>query len=157
EVLSAVLVNLPMHAGSGFVIDLHAIHSAVALSGLGVFGEDERHGYIAPAILGPAFDDRKVEQREIALLEDTFLAGSVADDLGEHTAEVGEPGDHLDFFDQSLGRLDVNKLYNTPGDLRVIVDSKRHQHPLAAAQCVDQDRDGMALHVFEKQGRTAAL
>ena len=62
--LGALLVGLPVHAGGALVEDLHAVHAAVALAGVGVAGEDQRQGDEAPAVLRPALQDREVEQRE---------------------------------------------------------------------------------------------
>src|SRR6185295_17478820 len=50
KVLSAVLVNLPMHTGGLLVIDLHAIHPAVSFAGLGVLAEHQRHCYVSAAV-----------------------------------------------------------------------------------------------------------
>ena len=40
--LCALLVSLPVHAGGSFVVDLHAIHAAIALAGFGVLGKHHR-------------------------------------------------------------------------------------------------------------------
>src|SRR5215469_6312948 len=81
-VLGPLLLALPVHAGSAFVIDVQAIGSDVALTGLGIPGNYRRQRDEAPAVLGPALQDREIEQREFALLNH-FLAGARGDFFGE--------------------------------------------------------------------------
>ena len=53
-VFGTLFVGLPVHAGGSVVVNLHAVHAAVALAGLGVLGEDHRQGNVGAAVLRPA-------------------------------------------------------------------------------------------------------
>src|ERR1700687_53145 len=59
KMLRTVLLRLPVHAGGVLVIDLHPVHADVALPGFRIFGEYERKGDEAPAILRPALQNWK--------------------------------------------------------------------------------------------------
>src|SRR5947207_14483127 len=103
--LCAVLMNLPVHAGGLLVVDLHAVHPAIALAGCRVLREHDRHSDVTPAVCRPALDDRKVIQRELAVLEYSLLAVAVFDDLRKHMSKVGKPRNHFDLLYEALRRL----------------------------------------------------
>src|SRR5215813_4264361 len=143
-------MNLPMHACSSFVVDLHAIHPAVAFAGLRVLGEHERHGDVAAAVFGPTVDDRQVKEREMSLFEYPFFAWPITGYPGEHPAKIGKAREHLDLLDQALGRFDVHQLDNTLGYLGIIADAERQQHSLTAAERIDQYRNRVTFDVFKQ-------
>src|SRR5499425_1141518 len=70
----AVFMNLPMHPGGLFVVNLHSVHPAVALARARVSREDHREGDEAASVGFPAFQNRKVEQRKLAFAFYNFLA-----------------------------------------------------------------------------------
>src|SRR5205085_8636906 len=157
QVLRALLVYLPVHAGRALVVNLHAIHPAIAPARQRILREDERHGDAAPAVFGPALDDGQVEQREFAFLQDALFARAVLDRLRKHLADVGQTRHHLELIDQALRRFDVGQLDDAPGNLTVIFHTKRQVHALAAAERVDEYGDVRAARVFKQQRRAAAL
>ena len=63
-----------MHAGGLPVEDLHAVHAAIAFAGGRVIREDQREGDEAPAIVGPAVQNRKLVS-EKSLRRMTSLQG----------------------------------------------------------------------------------
>src|SRR5262249_6164836 len=148
---SAVFVYLPVHPGGGLIVDLHSIHPAVSFAGLRILCEHHRHRYEAPTVLGPAFDYRKIEQRELSFAENFLFARPVFYDLWKHFSEVGEPRNHFYFFDEALRRLDVGEFQNSFSDLAVIVDPESSQHSAATPERVDQNGNRVAFYVFEEQ------
>src|SRR6185295_1945457 len=153
KVLSAVFVNLPMHAGGLFVVNLHAIHPAVSFAGRRVIAEHQRHRYVSAAVFGPALDDWKIEKRELAFLQYSFFARSVFDDLRKHLSQIGQSRNHLDLLDQALGRFDIGEFRNAFRDFTVVFDTERNQHSLAGAECVDEDGNGVSANVLEQERR----
>ena len=73
-VLGGDFLALPVHAGGALVVDLHAVHADVALAGFRIAGDDAGQRDETAAILRPALQNGKVEQREVVAL-DHFLAG----------------------------------------------------------------------------------
>ena len=55
---AAALLDLPVHAGLGGAVQMHAIEAEIALAGLGIGGEHEAEGDEAPAVAGPAAGGR---------------------------------------------------------------------------------------------------
>src|SRR5437868_2492526 len=100
--IGALLMQLPVHTSSRFVVDLHAVHAAIALSGFRIFREDERQGDITSTIFGPALYDRKVEEGKIALTQDAFFAKAIFNYFGKHFSDFSESRNHLKLFDQAL-------------------------------------------------------
>src|SRR6185503_6169096 len=88
-VLRAALVPLPVHARGAAIEHLHAIGADVADAGLGVLREDERERDVLPAVLGPAFQNRKGVERAVAV--DDLLAGRI---LYRFRHEVAQTADH---------------------------------------------------------------
>ena len=75
EVFGAVLLGLPVHAGRSLVKHLHAIATDVALAGVGILRDNHGPGDVTPAIVRPALQNRKIEQRKV-FVQDDFLAGT---------------------------------------------------------------------------------
>ena len=153
--LGALLLPLPVHAGGALVVHLHAIHADVALARLRIAGDHGRQRDEASAVFGPALQDGKIEQREVALLDD-FLARAGGDFLGKELAHLGQHGQHLDLVEQTLRRLHIHEHLDAIGDLVERIDFKRQTHAPLGAELVDEDfRSGMSLDVFKQQRRAA--
>ena len=73
--LGGYLLPLPVHAGGLAVVDLHAIHSDVALARARVAGDDAGQGDEAAAVVRPALEDREIVEVEV-LAPDHFLAAA---------------------------------------------------------------------------------
>ena len=63
-VLRALLVRLPVHAGSALVVNLHPVHAAVALAGIGVARKDHGQRDERTAVARPAGKHRVIVERE---------------------------------------------------------------------------------------------
>src|SRR5262249_803871 len=155
--LRAVFVNLPVHPGGGLIVDLHPVHATVTFSGVRVLCEYEGQSDEAAAVFWPALDDREIQQRELALLQNDFLAGSVLHYLWEHSSHLGDSRHHFYFLDQSLRRLDVGDLHHSLTDFAVVGAPQSGEHSLATAEGVDQDRDRVSFDFFEQQGGASRL
>ena len=94
-------------------------------------------------------------QREIITL-DHFLARPGGDFLGKEFAHFGQHGQHLDFVEQALRRLNVHEHLDAVGNLVQRVDVERHGHTALRAELVDEDAGaGMPFDVLEEQRRAA--
>src|SRR5690349_18918663 len=113
--LSCYFLSLPVHSGSAFVVDLHPIHADVALACSRIAGDDARECYEASAVLWPALQYGKVEERELVTLDDIFTWTS-RNCFGKEFAYFREHGQHLQFFQKTLGRLQVEQLADASGD-----------------------------------------
>jgi hypothetical protein len=67
-----IFLALPVHSRGALVIDLHAVHSKIALARPGVARGDAGQGDESSAILRPALQDRKIEQGKIVALDHFF-------------------------------------------------------------------------------------
>ncbi len=154
-VFRALFVGLPVHAAGAFVEDLHTVHAAVALAGVGVFGEDHGERDEAPAIVRPALQDGEIEERE-AVLADDLLARPFGDDPGKESAHLGEFGQHLELADDAFGHAHFEEFGDAGGDLIDGRDFERDLHLAHRREPVDQHGKGGAFGPFEEQ-RGAAL
>src|SRR6202795_844950 len=146
---------LPVHAGGALVVDLHAVHADVAFAGFRVAGDHAGKRYKAAGILGPALENRKVEERKV-VAPDYFLAGAAGDSLRKKLAHLGEHGKHFDFVEEALREFDIHEGSNAFGDFFQRVDIKGEPHPASGAELVDKElRAGMPLHVLKEQGGAA--
>ena len=144
-----------MHAGAALVVHLHAIGAGVTLACLRIFGDHRGQRDEASAVLRPALQDGKIEQREVVALDD-FLAGTAGNFLGEKLAHLGQHGQHLDFVEQPLRRLHVHEVLDPIGDLVERVHIERQPHAAFGAELVNQQLgSGMTFDVFEEQRRPA--
>ena len=134
---------LPVHAGGGGVINLDAVHADVALAGFGIAGDHAGQRDEAAAILRPALQDGKIQQREILFLDD-FFAWAGGDDLGEELAHIGQHGQHLQLFQKAFRRLHVEQLADAVGDFVQTIHAQRHLHAALGAELVDQHRNAVA-------------
>jgi hypothetical protein len=57
----AMLLRLPMHPGGALVVNLHAVHSDVALPGFRIARKDEWESDESAAVLRPTFQNRKMK------------------------------------------------------------------------------------------------
>ena len=151
-VLGALLVGLPVHARGALVVDLHAVHAAVALAGVRVPGEDQRQGDEAAAVVGPALQDRVVGQRE-AVAPDDFLAGPAGNRLREERTHLGELGQHLELADQPFRHAHLQVLRDAAGHLVHRGHLQRDLHLPHAGEAVDEDRHAGALGLLEQAAR----
>src|SRR5262249_34714803 len=72
------LMNLPVHSAGALVIDLHPVNAYVARACFRIARVNIRQGNETPAILWPAFKDRKIADRKAVATLDCmyyFLAG----------------------------------------------------------------------------------
>ncbi len=153
--LGPVLLALPVHSGGAVVVNVHAISADVALAGFRIFGYDRGKRNEPSAVLRPALQNRKVEQRKIIVL-DHFLARAGGDFLGEELAHLGQHGQHLDFVEQALRRLHIHEELDAVGDLVQRIHVERQPHAALRAKLVDQHLGArLALDVFEQQRRAA--
>ena len=59
----ADFLQLPMHAGGAFVVNLHAIQADIAFACVGIFRHHARQRDESSAVERPAFLDGKIKQR----------------------------------------------------------------------------------------------
>ncbi len=88
-VFSRDLLPLPMRAEGVGIVHLQAVHSYVAFAGLWVARDYAGESDEAARILGPALQDREVEQGKVIAL-DYFFAGAGGDSFREKLAGLGE-------------------------------------------------------------------
>jgi hypothetical protein len=101
-VLCALLVRLPMHARGALVVDLHAVHAAIAFARIGIPREHQRQRDEAAAILRPAFQHRIIEQRKTRRA-DHLLARPFRHGLGKERFHFGQLRQHFELADQAFG------------------------------------------------------
>ena len=155
-VLGALLVGLPVHAGGALVEDLHAVHAAVALAGVGIAREDHRQRDEAAAILRPALQDGVIEERE-AVVRMTSWQGPLATIFGKERAHFGQLRQHFELADQALGHAHFEKLDDARGDLVDGHDFERDLHAAHGGEGIDEHGNVEALGLFEEQRGAAAL
>ena len=158
-VLGGYLLPLPVHAGGLAVVDLHAVHSDVALAGAWVAGDDAGQGDEAASVVRPALEDRKGIEVDVLFDDDLFAAGLFgADGLGECAGERAQLRQHLELVEQAFGSLDVPQAFDALGNFIEPLDAERQRHPSLAAELVDEDLvAGVTFYVFKEQRRTAAF
>ena len=154
--LRALLVRLPVHAGGALVEDLHAVHAAVALAGIGIAREHHRQRDEAAAILRPALQHRIIEQRK-SVAPDHFLARALRNDLRKERAHLGQLRQHLQLADQPFRHAHFEILGDAARDLVHRIHFERDLHPAHAGEAVDQHRNVVALRLFEQQRRSACF
>src|SRR5262249_41664211 len=110
------LLALPMHAGGALVINLHAIHADISLPCSWITRDYTRQGNKASTILRPAFQDGKIEEREVVFL-DYLFASTCRYRLGKEFPHIGQHRKHLQFPQEALRRLHVQQLPDAFSDL----------------------------------------
>ena len=131
----AMLLRLPVHARGALVEHLHAIAADVALSRLRIFRNHHRPGDVAPAVLRPALQNRKIDRARNPSSRTTSWHSPLRTVFGKNDPELGQLRQHLHFFEKSLRRLHVEKRVNALGDLIERVHFQRQIHaPLGAHQ-----------------------
>ena len=149
------LLALPVHAGSALVIHLHAIHANVSFSRSGITRDHTWQRNESSAILRPAFQNGKVEQREIAFLDD-LLTGTRRDHFGEQLTHIRQHRKHLQLFEEAFRGLHVQQLADSSCDLIKRINAKRQLHPLLGAKLIDQELGArMSLQLLEEQSGAA--
>jgi hypothetical protein len=155
-VFGALFMGLPVHAGGALIVNLHAVHAAVALAGLRVLGEDHRQGDVGAAVLRPAGEDGDLLQIEAVLLND-LLARAGGDFLREERAHFGQFRQHGKLAEQALGHLHLEVLADAVGDLLEGVDLQGNLHAALAGEGVDEHRHAVAFRILEQKRGTVVL
>ena len=98
--LCGYLLALPVHAGGLAVVDLHPIHSDIALAGARVAGDDAGQCDEAASVEGPALEDWEIVEIEV-LATNHFLARRFfgADGFGECAGERAQLRQHLELVE----------------------------------------------------------
>ena len=155
-VLGAMLLRLPMHSGGARIEHLHAVTAHVALARFRILGDDHRPRDISAAVLGPALQDGKIEQRK-TIRPDHILAFAVAHGLGKNGAKLGEFRKHFDLVENALRRLHVQNRRNSPRDLVQRIHLERQIHAPLGANQVRHRSKPRAFCALEQQRRAAPL
>ncbi len=157
------LLPLPVHAGGLRIVDLHAIHAYVALSGSRIASNYARQGDETSGVFWPALQNGKLIERKIVTAND-FFARSRGNCFRKELPHLREHGQHFDFVEEALRRFDVHELADAVGHFVQLVDLKSEIHAACGAELVDQDlRAGMVLDVLKQQrwpagrGRPASI
>jgi hypothetical protein len=150
-------LSLPVRSSGFCVIDLEAVHAKITFSGFGVAGGDAGEGDEASGVLRPALQDGKVEEGEVVVL-DNFFAGAGGDRLREESSGLGKERKHLQFIEEALRGLDVEKHLDTVGEFVEGVHAQGHLHAGFGAELVDEELvAGVTFYVLEEQGGAAWL
>ena len=148
-------LTLPVHPGRSLVINLHAVHSKIALARLRISRGHAGKSDEASGIFGPALQDGEVEQGKAVAFDD-FFAGARRNRPGEELAGLSEQRQHLQLIEEALRRLYIHEHANAGADLVVGVDADCQLHSRFRSELVDQElRAGMTFEILEKQCRTA--
>ena len=154
---STNFLPLPVHAGRALVINLHSVHTDVALAGFGIARDHAGQRDEASSIFGPALQHREIQQRKVIAL-DHFLARSGGHSLRKKFPHFCKHGEHFYFVEKSLRGFHVHERADAVGYLIEGVDFKRQVHAAGGTELVDQDlRSGMAFDVGEEQCGAAWL
>jgi len=127
---------LPVHAGGVFVIDLHAIHADIALSGARIASDHAGQRDKAPRIFRPALQDGEVEQRKVIALDDLF-AWPGGYGAREESSGFCQQRQHLQLVEKSLRRLHVHEHAHARADFVVGIHADRHLHACFGAELID--------------------
>ena len=118
---------LPVHASRALVIDLHAIHTDVALACLWIARDHARKRDEPSCIFWPALQDGKIEQRKIIAL-DHFFTRAGCDGLGKKLAHLREQRQHFHFVQKALRRFHVHEGAYAIGDFVEAIYFEREPH-----------------------------
>ena len=137
EEVAGVLVDLPVHPQTPFVVLLEAIHPQILHCPVQAAGIDLPHGNEAPAVFGPGLEDRQTVQVHLRFGDDDLLAFSPKfQAFGEDIFQSEEPGKHLHLLFEAFGRLELHQL----------LDSHRHLVGMAAQNLLRQFPVGIEVH-----------
>jgi hypothetical protein len=109
-----------------------------------------------PAVLRPALQYRKFQQRKSVALADHFFARSRAHRPRKQRSQLRQLRQHLDFLEQSLRRLKIDKRSNPLRDIFHALDFQRHIHSPFAPKQIDRKRNARSLGVLEQQRRPSS-
>ncbi len=154
-----VLLALPVHAGGLAVIDLHAVHADIALSGFWIAGHDARKSDERAAILRPGGEDGQFEQVDslpsigLAAMDDLFAGGVFGrDDFGEEAADLGELRQQLQLVHEAGWCLRLDESADAVGDGVERVGFERELHTALRPELVHQDFGaGISSDILEEQ------
>ena len=150
-VFGSYFLSLPVHACGSLVIDLHSVHSDIALTGFWIARYDARERDEAAGVFGPALQDGKFVEGEIVTADD-FFARSAGNYFRKELPHLCKHGQHLYFVEEALRGFYVDELADAVGDFVEFVDFEREIHAARGAELVDEDLcAGMAFNVLEKQ------
>ncbi len=155
-VLRALFMRLPVHARGALVVDLHAIHAAIALAGVGIARKHQRQGDEAAAILRPAFQHRIIEQGKAPGADD-LLARAFGHDLGKERSHLGQLWQHLQLADEAFGHAHFQVFRDALRHGLDRVHLQRDLHLAHAGEAVDQHRNAIALGLFKQQRGAAGF
>src|SRR5581483_2682463 len=100
--------------------------------------DNTRQGNEATGIARPALQDGEIQKRKTVFLNN-FLARSAGNIARKEIAHVRQHGKHLDFVEQPLRALHIQKEAQALGDVVEGVHTKRQVHATRGAELVDQD------------------
>ena len=146
-------LTLPVHSGRTFVEDLHPVHAEIAFPGSRIARGDAGESDEPSRILGPALQNREIEQREIVALDD-FFTGTGGHRAREKLAGFGQQGKHLELVEEALRRFHIHEHADAPRDFVEGIDAQRQLHAGIGAELIDQDlRSGVALQILKEKRR----
>src|SRR5882724_3299922 len=157
KMLRAMFLSLPVHSSRPLVVDLHPVHSHVALSRFWILGKYEWKRDKASAVLRPAFQNWKIEKIDVAYLLNDFLAGPGFYAPWEERPQFRQLGKHLDFVKEPLRRFHFQETSDALRDFVQLLHLKRQGHSPHTAKSVDQQGHARTLGFFKQQCGTYTL
>ncbi len=151
----ALFVRLPVHAGGALVENLHAVHAAIALAGIGIARKHQRQRDEAAAVLRPALQHGIVEQREAFACAPLPGIGPWIRSSGKNAPISASFGSILSLPMHAFGHAHFQKLDDARGDLLHRLHLERDLHLAHRGEGVDQHRSRVALRLFEQQRGSA--
>src|SRR5713226_2194804 len=151
--LRSMLLCLPVHPRRPLVVNLHAVPPYISFPSFRILREDQRKCDEAPAILRPAFQDRKIKKVDVASLLDHFLARAGLHALRKERSKLRELWQHLDLVEKSLRRFHLQKSLDALRHLIEFLHFKRQRHPPHASKRIDQQWIARSLRLFKQQRR----
>ncbi len=152
-----VVVEVPVHPRGVAVVDLQAVHPAVAPAARRVLGDHVGEREEAAAVLGPALQDWECAEVHLVALLDDLVHRPVLDDLGEDAGDLGELRQRLDLVEQRGRRLRLEEEVEAIGPRLPRLDLERPHHPGDGAEQVDRHGHRRALDALEQQRRPLLL
>jgi hypothetical protein len=145
------LVPLPVHRERALSEYLYPVHAHIPSSPTWVRRDDHRKRNVPAAIFGPGREERNnIEIYGVIPLDD-FLAGRTAPlYTGRELPDLGQPRQHGQFPEQSLGHLQIEHVRDPAADIVELLGAQRQAHPAHRAKEVDHYRQGASLSILEK-------
>ncbi len=153
-IAAAVLVQVPVHPGCLFVVDLHPIHADILDAAFRIAREHQRKRDEAPAVSGPALQNG---QRVKIRFLNHFLTGGLVHLAGGPARGAHQIGKQLHLRPESFTVHDGHEFFKPLADFIQPGDAERDVQALIGAERVDQHREFRTFHLLEKQGGAASL